>query len=165
MRFAGGAAIRFERSSTPARRSKRSREPTAVWPPIRPPAAAIAGYRQPSASGVSIYTRSISHSNHRPIRRFEGSFAAPSRRDGRFRSIAPATPGHRKSTSRVVLPSRSRLGVIHHVDATAPTMRSTTRVTFRTAIRSCGHGEANGSQPVSLRFPTFAVGAVAAWRR
>ena len=83
----------FRKRLQHARRlSKRSREPTAVWRPIRPSAAAIAEYQQPSASGVSIYTRSISRSNHRPIRRFGGSFVAPSRRDGRFRVHRTSNP-------------------------------------------------------------------------
>jgi RNA polymerase sigma factor (sigma-70 family) len=76
------------------------------------PAPAIGECLRPVASAASVSIRSISPNNRRHIRRPVDSFAAPSRRDGRFRSIAPVSPGRRPWTSHVGSRSHSTHRVI-----------------------------------------------------
>ena len=85
---------------------------TVVSPRTAPPAPAIDVCPRRFASAASVPTRSNSPSNRRPIRRPASSFAAPSRRDGRFRSIAPVTPERPRSISHVASPSPSTHGMM-----------------------------------------------------
>ena len=98
--------------STPARRSKRLLGRTVASPRTARPAPAIGECLRPVASAASVSIRSISPNNRRHIRRPVDSFAAPSRRDGRFRSIAPVSPGRRPWTSHVGSRSHSTHRVI-----------------------------------------------------
>jgi hypothetical protein len=76
------------------------------------PAPAIGECLRPVASAASVPMRSISPNNRRHMRRPVDSFAAPSKRDGRFRSIAPVSPGRHPSTSPVGWRSHSTHRVI-----------------------------------------------------
>ena len=98
--------------NTPVQRSKRLRRCTVVSPRTAQPAPAIDVCPRPFASVASVPMRSTSPSNRRHIRRFADSSAAPSRRGGRFRPIAPVSRGPRPSTSHVGWPSHSAYRVI-----------------------------------------------------
>jgi RNA polymerase sigma factor (sigma-70 family) len=102
----------FRKRLQHARMAKRLHGRTVASHRTARPARAIDGYQWPFASAASVPTRSISPSDRRHIRRSAHSFAAPSRRDGRCRSIARVTLWRRPSTSHVASSSRSTHRVI-----------------------------------------------------
>ena len=108
--------------STPGRRSKRLHAPTVVSHLTTQTVRAIGVYQRHFARAAPVPMHSTSRSTHPHFGTPASSFGMLSRRDGRSRSIAPVSRGHRPSISRVVSrsPSTCRTADSRHVAGDDP---------------------------------------------